>query len=256
MPFDWFTVSAQILNFLILVWLLKHFLYKRILKALDAREDLIAKKIKDADSANAEADKERDKFQDKNNKFDRDREELMNGAREEVSAERRRLLVEALKAADTIRVRQQEEMKREQQGLSQTIIKKTQSEVFAITRKTLTDLSGAELEERMFNAFDQRLRNMETGLKESVASALKATTDPATVRSAFEMPPKQKNSIQNLLNEVFSDEIQVRYETAPELISGIELNANGQKVAWSISEYLMSMEKSVAELMKEQSEEI
>ena len=254
MLFDWFTVSAQVLNFLILVWLLKHFLYKPILRALDARENLIAKKIMDADSVNAEAEKEREKFRDKNDEFDRKREELMNGVREEVSAERRRLLEEALKPAELLRVRQQEEIKQEQQGLSQTIIQKTQAEVFAITRKTLADLSDTSLEEQMLKVFNLRLRNMDAGVKESVA-AIKASNDPVLVRSAFDIPSEQKINIQNSLNEIFSNEILVRYETAPDLISGIELSANGQKVAWSISDYLVSMEKSVAELLKIQGEQ-
>jgi len=38
MLIDWFTVGAQALNFLILVWLLKRFLYKPILDAIDARD--------------------------------------------------------------------------------------------------------------------------------------------------------------------------------------------------------------------------
>jgi F-type H+-transporting ATPase subunit b len=254
MLFDWFTLSAQVLNFLILVWLLKHFLYKPILKALDTREKQIAKKIKEADSANSEAEKEREKFRDKNDKFDQEREELMHGVREEVNNERRRLLDEALQAADVLRVKQQEEIKREQQNLSQSIIQKTQAEVFAITRKTLADLSDTSLEERMLKVFNLRLRNMDAVLKESVASSLKASNDPVLVRSAFDIPSGHKNDIQQSLNEIFSDEILVRYETAPELISGIELSANGQKVAWSISDYLVSMEKSVAELLKEQDE--
>ena len=41
--------------------------------------------------------------------------------------------------------------------------------------------------------------------------------------------------------------------TAPDLISGIELTVNGQKVAWSIEAYLTSLEKGVDELLKEQS---
>ena len=43
MLIDWFTVAAQALNFLILVWLMKRFLYKPILHAIDAREERIAK---------------------------------------------------------------------------------------------------------------------------------------------------------------------------------------------------------------------
>ena len=62
MLIDWFTVGAQVLNFLILVWLLKHFLYKPILNAIDAREKRIASELADADAKKTEAQKERDDF--------------------------------------------------------------------------------------------------------------------------------------------------------------------------------------------------
>ena len=45
--------------------------------------------------------------------------------------------------------------------------------------------------------------------------------------------------------------VRVRFETAPDLVSGIELTTNGQKVAWSIADYLASLEKGVGELLKE-----
>ena len=47
MLIDWFTVGAQALNFLVLVWLLKRFLYQPILDAIDAREKRIAKELAD-----------------------------------------------------------------------------------------------------------------------------------------------------------------------------------------------------------------
>ena len=61
----------------------------------------------------------------------------------------------------------------------------------------------------------------------------------------------KRQAIQNALNETFSAEIRVRFETAPDLISGIELTTNGQKVAWSIVDYLASLEKAVDDLLKE-----
>ena len=69
--------------------------------------------------------------------------------------------------------------------------------------------------------------------------------------SAFDLPADQRAAIQNALNETFSAEIHVRFETAPDLISGIELTTNGRKVAWSIADYLVSLEKGVDELLKE-----
>ena len=62
MLIDWFTVGAQALNFIILVWLLKRFLYKPILNAVDAREKRIAAELADANAKKAEAQKERDEF--------------------------------------------------------------------------------------------------------------------------------------------------------------------------------------------------
>jgi F-type H+-transporting ATPase subunit b len=66
------------------------------------------------------------------------------------------------------------------------------------------------------------------------------------------MPAAQRAAIQNALNETFSAEIRVRFETAPELVGGIELAANGQKVAWSIADYLASLESGLSQLLKEQ----
>ena len=92
MLIDWFTAGAQALNFLILVWLMKRFLYKPILHAIDEREKRIATELADADARKAEAQKERDAFQHKNEEFDRQRAALLSQATDEVNAERQRLL--------------------------------------------------------------------------------------------------------------------------------------------------------------------
>jgi len=49
-------------------------------------------------------------------------------------------------------------------------------------------------------------------------------------------------------------EVRVRFETAPDLVAGIELTTNGHKVAWSIADYLASLEKGVGELLKAKDE--
>jgi F-type H+-transporting ATPase subunit b len=125
--------------------------------------------------------------------------------------------------------------------------------VFAIARKALTDLAGTSLEERLGEVFNRRLREMDGPVKAGLAEALKTAAEPAIVRSAFDLPVAQRAAIQNALNETFSAEIRVRFETAPDLIGGIELTTNGQKVAWSITDYLASLEKGVDELLKEKS---
>ncbi|MEO8418458.1 MAG: F0F1 ATP synthase subunit delta [Methylophilaceae bacterium] len=252
MLIDWFTVGAQALNFLILVWLMKRFLYKPILDAIDAREKRVAAELSDADAKKTEAQKERDEFQHKNEEFDQQRAALLSQAMGEASAERQRLLDAARQAADTLSAKRQETLRNDAHNLSQAISRRTQQEVFAIARKALKDLAATSLEERLGEVFTRRLRAMDGQAKEAFGATLKTATSPALVRSAFDLPAEQRAAIQTALNETFSAEIHVRFETAPELVSGIELTTNGQKLAWSIADYLASLEKGIDELLKEQ----
>jgi hypothetical protein len=125
---------------------------------------------------------------------------------------------------------------------------------FRVGHAALTDLATTSLEERMGEVFTRRLRELNGETKHGLAEALKTASEPALVRSAFDLPADQRAAIQNALNETFSAEVRVRFETAPDLVSGIELSSNGQKVAWSIADYLASLEKGVGELLKAKAE--
>ena len=110
--------------------------------------------------------------------------------------------------------------------------------------------AATSLEEHAWGAvFVQRLRALTGAAKEQLAAALKASKDGARVSSAFDLPAEQHAAIQRALNETFSADIHIQFETVPEVISGIELAANGQKVAWSIADYLATLEKSASELL-------
>ena len=252
MLIDWFTVGAQTLNFLILVWLMKRFLYQPILHAIDEREKRIAAELADATAKQAAAQKERDDFQKKNEELDGQRAALMSKATDDAKTERQRLLEDARKAADALTAKRQELLKREQQNLNDQITRRTQDEVFAIARKALADLATTSLEERISEVFTRRLHGMDDSAKGVLGGALKTTSDAALVRSAFELSDGQRAAIQNAVNETFSADVRLQFESTPDLISGIELSANGQKVAWSIAGYLTALEKSVGELMQAQ----
>ena len=262
MLIDWFTVAAQVINFLILVWLLKRFLYKPILDAIDAREQRIAGELADADAKKAEARQERDEFQHKNAAFEQQRDALLKQATQEAKTERQRLLDAARQAADDLSAKRQATLRNEALHLNQAIGYRARQEVFAIARKALTELAEASLEERMAEVFMHRLREMDAPTKADFAAALKSAAEPARVRSAFDLPVEQRAAIQNALNETFAadpstplrTDIHVRFETAPDLVGGIELGTDGRKLAWSIADYLLSLEKGVDELLKKKSE--
>jgi F-type H+-transporting ATPase subunit b len=248
-PIHWFTVLAQAVNFLILVWLLQRFLYKPVLHAIDEREKGIAARIAQYEADKTEAQKERDDFQHKNEAFDRERAALLKKATDDATSTRQRLLDDARKDADSLRTKRQEALRSDFHNLSGEIVRRTRTEVFAIARKTLADLAATSLEERMAGVFVQRLRSLTGSAKEQLAGALTSSAGPAHLRSAFDLPPPQRAAIESAIKETFSSPTGVQFETAPEVVSGIELSVNGQKVSWSIADYLTALEKSTDELL-------
>lgn len=252
MQINWFTVIAQIVNFIVLVWLLKRFLYQPILKAIDEREKKIEGHIKDAEAKDALAKKEQAEFSKKNQAFDKEKQDLMDEAISETNKERERLLESVKKEANELRSKFEKSLAEMQESQSVDIAQKTQKEVFEIARKALTDLSNGSLEEQLGKIFTQRLNDLEPEEKKQFIAAFKSTSKGSIlINTAFDLPEKQQTDIKNAVIEIIGNETQFQFKTAPEIIGGIELTSNGYKLAWSISEYLNSLQKNLSETVVE-----
>jgi F-type H+-transporting ATPase subunit b len=256
MLIDWFTVGAQAVNFLILVWLLKHFLYKPILNAIDEREKKIAAELADASSKKIEAKKEQDEFQHKNDEFDKQRDELFKKVTADAGVEKAKLLDEAKKAADVFSEKRHASFIQEEEKIQQSIMKRVQKGVFAISRKALKDLSGTDLDERIVNVFVGQLTGSSltnSSLKNSSLknSSLKNSATPVTIRTAFAIPTALQATVEKQIKDKLSPDAQIQFEVNPDLISGIEIRSDGQKFAWSISDYLNSLEKEIEGTVKQ-----
>jgi F-type H+-transporting ATPase subunit b len=250
MLIDWFTVIAQAINFLILVWLLKRFLYRPILDAIDAREKRIAAKIADADAKETEAQKQRDVYQQKNQDMDQQRSTLLNEAVEAAKAERTQLLDAARQDAEDLRIKLERGLRNEQHSLSDEISRRAREEIFAIARKALSDLAGVSLEQRMTEIFLDRLRDLGAKEMADMKSAFKLSRDPLLVRTAFALSDQQKEDIEKAVLEILDEKQATEFIVDADLVSGIEISSDGRKVAWSIADYVDSLASNVDDLLK------
>jgi F-type H+-transporting ATPase subunit b len=251
MKIDWFTVIAQAINFLILVWLLKRFLYKPILKAIDEREKKIAAQIKDADDRKAGAVKEHADFKKRNDDFDVQKKALMDKAVADSNAQRDKLLEDAKNQANTLRSNLEKAIKEKQESDALASAAKTQEQVFTITKKALKEMASSSLEEQSVNTFIKRLHEMNDDEKQKFITAFKSNTNTILVRSAFDLPAPQQSAMTDAVNETLGTKTTLQFTTTPDLISGIELTTNGYKLAWSFNEFLQSLQNNMAAATKE-----
>ncbi len=250
MPIDWFTVAAQAINFLLLVWLMKRFLYKPVLRAIDAREKRIEEQLADARAQKMEALEEKEEFQRKNEIFDQERTELMNAAAEEAKSEKMRLLEEARASAEELQAKWREGLEKDASRLEEDFQSRVRKDVFFIVRKTLSDLAGEELEGKIIDLFLRRLEAMDEETRTSLAPVSKDPDGSVQLRTAFPLTEKQQKRIAQEVKRLFALKGEPKFTVEEDLLAGIELSAKGQKISWTIDDYLLSLRESVEDLMK------
>jgi F-type H+-transporting ATPase subunit b len=251
---NWFTVIAQIVNFLILVVLLKYLLYNRIIKAMDEREGKIQLHLKEAEEKEQAAEREAQSLREKNRDFDEKREYMLAQAKKEADARRKELIQEARQAATNLRLVWQEAVRREKGSFVLNLRKMAATQAYSITRKAFEDLADAEPEERMVGVFLARIQKIKKKERDALVASIKEAGNEVVIQSAFEITSKMRTKVTQALHRHLSREIAPRYETTPDLIMGIELKTRGRKIAWNLRHYLDTMEENALRTLEQEAE--
>ena len=251
MPIDWFTVGAQAINFLVLVWLMKRFLYQPVLDAIDARERRIAQTLADAAQQQSQARQEREAFAQRNADFDRSHAQRLSDLTTEVAAERARLLEDTRQSAATLREQQQRALARELGELQAHIAQRSRTEVLAMAHTVLAELADTTLEAQVVSRFVHKLQALDPQARAALAQALaSAPAQPPVqlqVRSAFALTPEQQATLRHTLHQDLACDAPLAFATSPDVMAGMELSANGWKVAWHLADGLASLAQDLAD---------
>jgi len=243
MLIDWFTVGAQLINFLVLVWLLKRFLYRPVLDAIDAREKKIAAELAQAASAEQAAQQERLLYTQQQQQLDHEREQVLQQARDKAKAESAQIVAQAREAAAALKTRQQNTLAAEQAALASELARRTRAEVFALARDALHDMADSELEAQLLQVFIRRLQDAENSASLRAQLAHNGQQSNAIVTSAFPLQPAQQQLIGSVLQHSLQRELALQFELQPALLAGIELTIGGYKLGWSLNSYLSGLQE-------------
>jgi F-type H+-transporting ATPase subunit b len=250
MNIDWFTFFAQIVNFLVLVALLRWLLYDRVVDAMERREQRIAERHEAADRKQAEAEEKAEQWERKQREIDRRREELLDEARNEVNERRQQLLGEARREVDEKRRQWREAYRRERDDLLAQVRGQAGRASLEAARRSLSQLAGADLERHVFESFATRMRDLDEEKRQEVERQLDDGGAEAVVRSAFELSGEQKDRLREVLEETFRHETRISLQTTSELICGLELEIGGFSFGWSVKGFLEELEADFREQME------
>jgi F-type H+-transporting ATPase subunit b len=95
MKFDLWTFVFQVINFGVLLWILKRILYRPVRDMMEKRRALAVKKLEEAEHAREEANKLQLKCQEDQKALAEQRTNLLEEMKTEVARQRQRMLAEA-----------------------------------------------------------------------------------------------------------------------------------------------------------------
>jgi F-type H+-transporting ATPase subunit b len=239
---DWFTIGAQIINFVILILLLRRFLYRPILNAMQERERLVAEQWEQAEQKRVEAEEERHHYQALKQKLEEQYAQAQRQVEEEVEAWRKEALQSAHQEIDLTLQSWRQSIAQEKDAFHTALRHFVIQQTYATAERALRDLANASLERHMVDVFLTQLKNQEIDLEQFRPS----TDGRLTVRSAFELHEEDQERVQEELIALLGNNLVLHFESVPGLGAGIELaGQEGYRVAWNLHRYLEALQEEL-----------
>lgn len=252
---DLFTLIAQIINFIVLIFLLRVFLYKRIVKAMDEREKRIASRLEEAELKRKEAENEAESYRQKERELLEKRDDLLVQARVEVEAKKEELASKARMEVEESRNAWYKEVERQKNDFLAELRRRAGGRIYAAARRVLQDLANDDLERQIINTFIKRLQNMEKDEKEAIKALGKKPQERVVIKSAFEIPEIMRKMVEEAVRDQVGGDVDMHFETSSRLICGIELHAQDRRISWSLNGYLEDLEEDLSRAIEQRAVE-
>jgi F-type H+-transporting ATPase subunit b len=245
MDIDWFTFGAQVVNFLLLMALLRWLLYDPIVEAMAAREERIASRLAEAKAKEEAAEAEAAAYRRRQEELKRERHQRMEEAQAEAEATRQALVRAARREVEHLQARWEHALRRDQAQAVEALQEQAARQVVETARRVLNDLASTHLEEQMVATFLDRLQ---------AEAPLPADGDSITVSTARPLASAQRAQLEaGLRAQMEEPETTLHYEVEEALVCGIEVRGTGWKVAWSVDAHLETLRQRIESLLEEMS---
>lgn len=242
MQVDWLTVSAQWVNFLILVLLLRRFLYGPIVRAMDRRQQRIEADRAEARLKAEQAEREAAHYRGKALELEEQRAALLSEARAAAARERERLVARARDEVESMAQSWRREIEREKTAFQAQLRRELGHLVVATSRKVLLDLTGIELQQALLAHFLDLLQRLSAQDKQLLCASGDGSV---VVASSAELSEEWRTRLADTLAHVLGRTLVVTFEPLPESACGVMLITPAYTLEWRLERYLDNLERQV-----------
>jgi F-type H+-transporting ATPase subunit b len=245
---NWTTFILEIINFLVLVWLLKHFFYQPVQAIVARRQQGITAQLKEADERRQEAEALHAQYENRLSDWEGEREEARQSLHRELGAERERLLAELQQSLEA------EREKSTVLGARQLDEQVREAEVQALAQgarfvaRLLERVASPEVEGQLFALLLSELREMPAAEREALQGVHNGKSIEVAVASVYPLQEKQRQALQQQLQALTTAPLHFNYRQNPALIAGLHVTVG----PWVLHANLRDELKTFAAIAYEQ----
>lgn len=223
MELNWSTFLLEILNFLVLLWILKRFLYRPVLDTIAKRREGVEQVLASAQAIRAEAQALQAQYENRLGEWGAEREAQKENLRREIAEERERLLAALAQELE----REREKARALDAKLRADARRKDQEAALEqathFAAKLLAGLAGPELEARLFDLALRQIDSLPEGRVDTIRLACEEAPEAAAAVTAYPLDADRKRQLVDKLGGLLGMPVACHFREDPGLLAGLRV---------------------------------
>jgi len=235
---DWTTFVLEIINFVVLVWILQRFLYRPVMNVVAKRRAAISQSLQEAQTTQEQAEALKAQYENRLADWQQERETARQQLRDEIEEQRQKLmaqleteLAEQRRKEQVLAERRDETLLHEARNQAQTL-----SEQFAT--KLLTRLAGPAVEGQLLEVLMEDLEHLPEAQRKTLAAAHHDTQAPVQVISAFPLNDEQRRRLNAALQKALATPLNCEFREDPAVLAGVSIHIGSHYLQANLKEEL------------------
>ena len=224
MELDWVTFGLEVINFLVLVWILQHFLYKPVLQTIGKRQAGIEKAMKEAEDGKAQAEDLRKQCADRLAGWEKEKESLRQKALAEVAEERKRRTEQMQADLDRAEERRKAVAGRRAQEVQEKLQQEARADAARFAAGFLQRLAAPSIEQGLVQVLLEDLDRLPEEERRQLAEASERNDDRIEVSSAFALDDVLRQKVLAGLGKATGRKLEGDFEVNEDLVAGLRIS--------------------------------
>ena len=247
MEFNLSTFILEIINFLVLIWILQRLFYKPLLDIIAKRKHFIDQSLIDAKTMQQQAEEQRRLYENRQTLWEQEKQAALAALHQQLDVERSAQMVRLNADLEQERQKQSVTLQRQQQELQQLAEKQALQNGARFAGLLLKQSAGPELEARLFALLLDNLKTLPAACTLCLQMLGSKKSVPINISSAYPLTAGQQQQLEQKLGALIDSQITVQYHQDAELIAGVRMDIG----AWVLNANLQHELTGFAEMANE-----